>query len=324
MGSLAYVVTYTAIARNTDVATLAAALAAVPRDVDSELFLGLVLLADVTSTFNQIYARRSLVYTAGPVPFAPDPELGSFLVNQYTSTFSQALSTPVQPSPVVNVPRPVAPLLWVNAQYGVNGGLVATWPDLSGLGHDLLAVAPHQPTQDPTGFAADTATMFFSGGQVAHSVAPLTFDDFTYMLTWQSPAIAVPGILLERSVDASANSGERLYQSAAPTHSILARRSGVVHSADAGAGWGVDGHWHVGTFVYSHAAGGALIVDGTTLATFASLAVQSVSDTLYVGSNSAITLPSNAQMRELMLFPSALSASQIQSVAAYMGAQIGL
>jgi hypothetical protein len=115
VGSLLYVSTYLAIARNTSATALASALAAVPRDVDSEALTGLQNLADITISFSNLYARRSLTYTAAPNAIAKDPILDSFLVNQYTSSFSKALSTPVTAGGVVNVPRPSPPLVWVSA-----------------------------------------------------------------------------------------------------------------------------------------------------------------------------------------------------------------
>jgi hypothetical protein len=327
VGSLFYVSTYLAIARNTSATALASALAAVPRDVDSEALTGLQNLADITVSFSNLYARRSLTYTAAPNAIATDPILGSFLINQYTSSFSQALSTPVTAGGVVNVPRPSPPLVWVNAQYGVAGGPVSSWPNLSGNNTNLVqSAAAHQPTMIPSGFAPDVATVSFDGvKRILQSAAPLTFDDVTYMISFQSPAPSTAGMLLERSIDAAANSGERLYQASAPPHSILATRAAVTHSGDApGPKWGVDGQWHVATFVYSAAAGGKLIVDGATLATFASLPAQPVTDTLFVGSNQALTLPMTGAVRELFVFPVALSDEQIAAVAAYMGPQVGI
>jgi hypothetical protein len=278
-------------------------------------------------TFSNLYARRSMSYTSTLGAIASDPVLGSFLIEKYTSSFSQKLSTRVVSSGVVNVPRPAGgPLLWVNAQYGVSGGPVADWTDLSGSGHDLVqAAAPNRPVMQPSGFAPNVATVHFDGAtSLLHSSGALAFDEFTYMLTFQTPLLSTAGMLLERSVDASANSGERLYQSAAPTHSILARRAGVVHSGDAAANWAVDGNWHVATFVYSRAGGGKLVLDGAPLATFAGLAAQAVSDTLYVGSNQALTLPFLGPIRELMVFASALTDPQIETLAEYMGPQVGL
>ena len=56
---------------HTSATALASALAAVPRDVDSEALTGLQNLADITISFSNLYARRSLTYSSTPP--APPP-----------------------------------------------------------------------------------------------------------------------------------------------------------------------------------------------------------------------------------------------------------
>lgn len=325
MGSLLYVITYTAVARNVSAVALSSELGAVARDLEFEATVGLTCLSDVTVDFSQLYARRSISYTAGPSAIASDAVMGSFLTNIYTSKLSQALSTPVLRSRVLVVPSPETPLLWTNAQYGVTAA-GDQWKDMSGNRNDLLQiVGANRPAQNPNGAGPDVATVHFAGGaKFLLSVAPLAFDEFTYLMTFRSPLLSTPGVLLERSLDATAHSGERLYQSTGASHSILARRAGVVHSADFAAGWGVDGNWHLAAFVYSRALGGQLFVDGQLDASFAPLAAEAVSQTLYVGAQAAGTLPITGDIREIFAFPVALSTDEIATMAAYMNPQVGL
>lgn len=331
MARFLYVTSYLAIATNTSVGALATALAAVPRDVIGETDIGLVNLVDVTTTFLGQYARRTMTFalrTPPPVTIATDATAGSFLVNKYTARFSQALSTKVIFEGVQNVPAPLpSPLLWVNAQYSSSDGRVADAFDLTGNTHDLVqAVGADQPVMNPSGFATNVATFEFDGTHTFfHSANALGFDEFTYLLTFQSPLLSTPGVLVERSVNAALHSGERLFQDSGGTHAILARRNGVVNDADTvPPTWGVDGNWHVATYVYSRASGGNLIVDGASLATFAGLAAQGVIDTLFVGAESGPALAFNGSMRELFVYAAALAPADIDAIARYMGPQVGL
>lgn len=325
-----YVITYTAIARNVSADALATALGGVPRDTAYEATLGLVALTDVTVSFSKLYARRSISYTRGPNAIAPDPELGAFLTNLYTSKFGKAISTPVIASPVVNVPTPTQPVLWVNAQFGAaldSSGNVEDWADMSGNTADLLQTSPtDRPIFVPSAIADDVAAVrFATGAKFLQSAAPLVFDEFTYLLTTKTPLTSTPGLLFERSVDATAHSGEHLYQSqGAPEHSILARRSAVVHSADAGVDWAITGNYQMLAYTYSHANGGALFINGVQVATFTPLGAESVSATLYVGARASAALPVDADMREIFVFDRELTDPELGAMAAYMDPQVGL
>jgi hypothetical protein len=327
MGSLSYVISYTAIARNVSADALAVALGAVPRDLATEAMLGLQALADVSVSFSRLYARRTISYTARPNAFASDPVLGTFLTDIYTSKFSQALSTPVIPTPVLFVPRPAAPVLWVNAQFGVSA-TADHWTDLGGsVVHDLIQSAvPNRAALSVNGLGPDVATVSFTGGAKFFLTAgPALFDDFTYLMTFRSPALSVAGMLFERSVDATLNSGERLYQSSgAPTHTDLARRLAVNHIGDFAVGWGVDGNWHQVALVYSHAAGGELLVDGVPRAPFSAGAIEAVNAVIFVGAQAAGTLPITGDVRELFVFPRALTPAELTTMADYMNPQVGL
>jgi len=323
-----YVASYLAIARNTSVGTLGAALSAVPRDALGEADLGLQNLADVTTTFDSLYARRTMTYKLNPGGVATDATGASFLVNKYTARFSQALSTKVIFEGAQSVPAPGGgPNLWVNAQYSASDGAVADAHDLSGNGHDLIQLVPaNQPQSNPNGFAPNVSTWAFDGlVSNLHTGVPVGFDEFTYFVSFKSPLVAAPGVLVERSVNAAANNGERLFQNSGGTHAILARRLGVVHSGDTvPPTWGVDGNWHVAAFVYSRASGGNLIVEGASLTTFAGLGAQTVSDAIFLGAEFGPALAFQGQMREFFVYPAALSLADIDSVARYMGPQVGI
>lgn len=329
MGSAIYVVTYTAIARNVSAADLATSLDGIPRDTDYEATVGLQNLADVTVSFSNRYARRSISYTAAPNALGgSDATVGEFLTNLYTSKFSQLLRTPVTATPVSFVPAPApGPILWVNAQYGVSASR-QDWQDMSGSGHSLLQTnLANVGTFEASGFAPDVATMRWLGSTPTfmQSAAPLAFDEFTYLLTFMSPNASTAGILFERSVDSTAHSGELCYQSQGPSHSISARRNAVVHDADAGVNWGIDGNWHMVAYVYDRTNGGSLFLDANLIATFTPLSAEAVNATLYVAARSTgPALGVTGDYRELFVFPRALNQIELQEMAAYMNPQVGL
>jgi hypothetical protein len=320
-----YLVTYRAVARNTDTATLAAALGAIPRDVDTETLLGLVSLADVTTSAPP-FATRAMSYTSSPSAMIPNPQLGQFLRNYYRSTFSQALSTPVVASPVSTVEAPQAPLLWLRADAGVPSP-VNRWTNLMGTGIDAVqAVVANQPAQGIAVAIGQQVVHFDAAGPDGLATsAPLAFDDFSYLLTFHSPLAATPGILYERSIDATAHSGENLFESSPST--VVATRSAVTHTANLSVNWGVDGHWHLAAYLYDASAGGALFVDDLTTpaASFAALSPQAVSATLFLGARGpGFVLPFNGDLRELLVFAERLSPADLASIGAYMKLQVGL
>jgi hypothetical protein len=321
-----YLVTYGAIARNVTPSALAAALAAIPRDGSTEALLGLDSLADVTSV-NAQFVTRAMSYASLPSAMIPNPQLGEFLRGFYRSTFEQALSTPVTPSAVSTATVPSLPILWLRADAGA-ASPVSRWADLSGNGLDALqAVGGLRPTQAvnvPTG--QKVVRFVGAGPNLLATGAPLAFDHFSYLITFESPALSTPGLLFERSVDATAHSGENLYQSSPTT--AIATRSAVTHGANLAAGWGVDGAWHLAAYLYDSVGGGALYLDnvaGAPAATFAPLAAQAVSADLFLGARGAgPALPMTGDMRELFVFPSRLSPSDLALLAGYMKAQVGL
>jgi hypothetical protein len=324
-----YLVTYRAIARNAAPLDLSSSLAAIPRDTDTEGLLGLDSLSDVTTAVGNV-VTRSMSYTSlvSPPPMIPNPQLGEFLRGFYRSTFSQALSTPVTVSPVSTVPAPALPALWVRADTGVTSP-VHTWFDLSGSDNDLVqAVVGRQPVQ-VVNLATDAQVIRFAGAgpNGLASSAPLAFDAFTYFVTFTSPLLSTAGFVFERSVDATAHSGENLYPSSGAAHSVLATRNGVTHSADLAANWGIDGLWHLAAYAYDVPTGGSLFVDNLAApaASFVPLGAQAVSSTLFVGARGpAFALPLTADIREIMVFGQRFTAAELAAIAPYFKSQVGL
>lgn len=315
-----YLVTYSAIARNVATGDLAAALGAIPRDADTETLLGLVSLADVV-TQAPPFVTRAMSYTSTVDPMIPNPELGAMLANFYTSTFSQALSTPVTSSPVSIVDVSLAPIVWARADVSP-GPTVASWPDLSGDGNNLVqGAAPNQPARAFNPVIGQTV-LHFAGTQVLDSAHPLAFDAFTYFVSFVSPGPA--GLLFERGPNATTNSGEAVDTSA--PGSLLVRRAGVTNTGNASAGWGIDNVWQLAEAFYTRvgAAGGVLSSDGTSIATVAALAAEAVSAVLHVGARTGPAVGFTGDMRELLVFPEGLSTADAAAVRAYMSAQIGL
>jgi hypothetical protein len=103
--ALHYTTTYTALATNVSTTQLAVALAAVPRDVDTETLLGLSLVSDTTTTSAPNIVQRRIVlsdaaiYPGAPIP--PGAPMAEVLTDYYRGTFGQALSTPVTASAVI-------------------------------------------------------------------------------------------------------------------------------------------------------------------------------------------------------------------------------
>jgi len=316
-----YLITYTAIARNVSTSALASALAAIPRDTDTETLLGLTSLADVTTT-NPPFAVRSMSYHSSGAAIIPDPQLGAFLANFYTATFSAALSTPVVASPVSVVSVPVLPVLWVRADAGANNP-VNDWRDLSGNGRNLLqATSGEQPQLGQP--VPGIVSAVFSGGQILASSSAVPFDAFSYFVSFESGIGSTPGIVVERSVNATSHSGELVYQTT--SFSIDATRNGTTHSADATVNWGVTGNFLLASYLFDDVSGGDLFVNfnTTSAAHFAPLTAQAVSDTVFVGARSGVALPLTGAIRELMIFDRRLPPAQALAVQTYMGAQIGL
>ncbi len=317
-----YLTTYTAIARNVSTAELAAAFAAIPRDTQTESLLGFDSLTDATS-INGRFVTRSFSYMAQASPMIPAAVLGQFLVNQYTTLFSMGLGTPVVQGPVSTIAVPSVPLLWVRADAGAPGA-VSDWTDLSGNMHDLLqATGGEQPA---VAVVDDLLAVHFSGAQLVATAASLPFDAFSYLVTFKTPLASTAGLLFERSVDATAHSGENLYQSASAPHSVLATRSATTHTADLAANWGVAGQWQFAAYTYGRPDGGAVAfaeqVGAGGSAAFAALPAEAASARLFVGARSGLALPLTGFVRELMVFASELTTAQLLPIAAYMQAQV--
>lgn len=100
-----YTTTYSAIAVNVSRAALATALAAVPRDTNTENLLGLTLVSDTTTTSSPNIVQRTIVLSDAAIPadapIPPGTPMAEVLTDYYTATFGQALSTPIVPSAVV-------------------------------------------------------------------------------------------------------------------------------------------------------------------------------------------------------------------------------
>jgi hypothetical protein len=321
MGSLYYATSYRAVASNVSATDLATALAALPLDTATMTLVGLELVSDITTILGT-GINRSLVYTAALLgQIAPDPELGQFLESQYTSGFSRALSTPVVQTPIVTMPNLNGTQLWVNAQFGAESP-VAAWVDLTGQGNDLVQTsAPNQPTVNVDGAGDGVSTVDYVGATptMLQSFEPLTYDAFTYAMTVKGRT--TPGNLVERSVNATTHDGELLFQS---TPTVSVRRSGVTHNANDAVDWGIDNAWHFLAFTYSPTAGGVFAVDGVQVATFAALAAESVTDTLFVGGRSGFSLGITGSMRDLMVLNRAATADELALLRASMGEQVGL
>lgn len=314
-----YLASYRATARNAAPSDLAAALAAIPRDTQTETLLGLVSLADVT-TVAAPFVTRSMSYTSAPTAIIPNPQLGQFLTNYYTATFKLALSTSIVALPVATVTVDAAPALWVRADAGAPGPLVDRWHDLSGLGRDLVQpLVGTEPARavDPT---TGLVTVHFGGAARLDSSAPLPFDAFTYFVTFQSPGPA--GLLFERGPNATASSGENLFQSAPA--SIAIRRAGVTHTGNAAVGWGIDVAFELAVMRSTLADGGELLVDGVQAATTTPLAAEAVSALLHVGNRLGGGSPLTGDLRELLVFPVGLTPAAIASVSSYMSSQVGI
>jgi hypothetical protein len=96
-----YTCVYTALATNVSAVSLAAALAAIPRDFTTEQVLGLSLSSDHTTEPTSNVVERTIVYTSdatGLIP--PGAPMASVLQNFYSSTFGRGLGTPVAAAPV--------------------------------------------------------------------------------------------------------------------------------------------------------------------------------------------------------------------------------
>lgn len=317
-----YLTTYTAIARNVAPSVLATAFAAVERDTQTESLLGLNTLTDST-TVNGSFVTRAISYASQSHPLIPDPQLGQFLVNACTTLFSRALGTPVVQSPVSAIAVPEVPILWVRADAGAPGS-VSDWTDLSGNGHDLVQASDGE--QPSIAVVDNLLAAQFSGGQLVATAGNLAFDAFSYLVTFKTPALSTPGLLFERSVNATTNSGENLYQSSPTPHSAVATRSATTHDADFPASWGVVGVWQFASYTYGHTDGGIVNFDDQGgaggSASFAGLPTEAVSARLFVGARSGVALPLTGFVRELMVFPSELNAAQLSPIAEYMQAQV--
>lgn len=323
MTTTLYLTTYTAIARNVAASALATAFAAIERDTQTESLLGLNNLTD-TTTINGRFVTRSLSYVAQAHPMIPSAQLGQFLVNEYTTAFSIGLGTKVVQGPVSTIVVPEVPILWVRADAGAPG-VVSDWTDLSGHGNDLVqSTALERPA---VAVIDDRLAVQFSGGQILASGA-LAYDACSYLVTFKTPLLSTPGMLFERSVDATAHSGENLYQAASLANSAVARRASTTHDANLAANWGVAGVWQFASYTYGHTDGGVATFDNQGgaggAATFAGLPTEAVSAALFVGARSGVTFPLTGFVRELMVFPSELNAAELAPIGAYMQAQVSI
>jgi hypothetical protein len=315
-----YLATYRAVARNVAPSDFAAAWTAIPRDTQTETLLGLVSLADVV-TIAPPFVFRSMSYTSSPGAIIPNPQLGQFLTNFYTSTFKQKLSTAIVASPIATVTVDAAPALWVRADAGAPGPLVTDWKDLSGHANDpVQATLGRQPSR-AVNPVTNLVTVHFSGTDRLDTTGPLAFDAFTYLVTFgDSPGPA--GFLFERGPNVAASSGENLFQSSPA--SLAIRRAGVTHSGNFAVNWGTDSLFHLAVERYTVADGGELLVDGALAATTTPLAPEAVSSALHLGDRLAGGFPLTGDIRELMVFPVGLSPASIASVSAYMRSQVGI
>ncbi|HZU83493.1 MAG TPA: hypothetical protein VE987_11275 [Polyangiaceae bacterium] len=99
-----YTCVYSAIATNVSSATLASALAAVPRDTATEAVLGVTLVSDHTTTSGDggRIVKRTITYASdASALIPPGAPMASMLQNFYNSTFGRALGTLMTAAPVV-------------------------------------------------------------------------------------------------------------------------------------------------------------------------------------------------------------------------------
>lgn len=99
-----YTLEYDVVPANQTPGLMQAFLASIARDASMEALLGLTLVSDVTTIFTPTDVGRQIVYQSTGAGVIPEgAPIGDMLANWYTSTFEQALSTPVIVAPVVVV-----------------------------------------------------------------------------------------------------------------------------------------------------------------------------------------------------------------------------
>lgn len=109
---LHYIQQYTAYCTNKSQGAMSAALAALPFDTDTMDLLGLSIVTDVVADVGSNQVTRTTEWLSsgtGPIPdgvnaAATIQPLADVLTGFYTQTWSEALSTPVTPEPIVVAP----------------------------------------------------------------------------------------------------------------------------------------------------------------------------------------------------------------------------
>jgi Bacterial Ig-like domain (group 2) len=156
----------------------------------------------------------------------------------------------------------VGPQYWGRSDLSTAPGLVSIFTDLSGHGNSATASGTARPTASASGGINNKADVIYAGGQVL-ATPGITLDAFTYVIIFKLSGTA--GIIVERSVNADANTGEYLYGTA-PGSNVT--RNGVTVSPGGISGnWAEDGIPHLCVYTWEDGKGGYITLGGTAIST---------------------------------------------------------
>lgn len=204
-----------------------------------------------------------------------------------------------------------------------DGDVVGYWGDKSGNGkHVIQGTTANKPTLQLAEKNGRNVVQF-DGNDLLATVATVALSTFTVIAVFRS-SVAGTALLYEHGPAAGTDPGSYLNTSTGVTISV--RRGTVNTSWNLSLNWANDNVWRVGSHDYAgtHATH-QLAVNGTvqSLTSVASNnpGTGTVTDTIYLGARTGLTIPMTGQIAEFVVYSPALSVANRNSVESYLNAK---
>ncbi len=227
-----------------------------------------------------------------------------------------------------NTPAQISGLsLWLKAGAGITIATgVSNWADQSGNGNDASQGTPaNQPIWVDNVINGRPALSFSSH---LLTTTPITIGIFTIFCVFQSSATG-PSLIYEHSADTNSNDGLYLWNTT--TYTFLVSRNIVTtqSSKDLSLNWAADNIAKITThrFDGTH-ANHTLHINGIlqtlTDALTANPGTTTVTDNFYIGNRFAPPQPFGGYIAEIIVYNTALSDSERQTVENYLSVKYGI
>ena len=200
----------------------------------------------------------------------------------------------------------------------VDGDLIATWPDQSGNGADLVGTLGQRPTFK-TNIVNGKPVLRFDGVANGLRAASVSLTEFLVLIVAK---VTTMRMLYEHSDNANTNDGSYLYDN---TNTLSARRGAAQVSADLTAGWNgarPGFEW----FEHSFSQGAQTLRRNGVPIIVASgpVSIASTAAPFNVGSRAQASLFTAADIAEVIVFSTVPSLDDLDAIRRYLASKYGL